>query len=83
MRYPVLEIDLEKLRCNTKIELDYFHAHGIEIMGVNKVFNGMTETAEAIVQSGMKVVAESNLGNLVKLKNLPCKKALLRRYHSV
>lgn len=78
MRYPVLEIDLNKLRHNTKVELDFFHAHGIEVMGVNKVFNGMPETAEAIVQGGMKVVAESNLGNLIKLKDLPCEKALLR-----
>ena len=78
MRYPVLEIDLNKLRHNTKVELDFFHAHGIEVMGVNKVFNGMPETAEAIVQGGMKVVAESNMGNLIKLKNLPCEKALLR-----
>jgi predicted amino acid racemase len=52
--------------------------HGIEVMGVNKVFNGMRETAEAIVQGGMKVVAESNLGNLIKLADLPCEKALLR-----
>ena len=78
MRYPVLEIDLSKLCYNTGIELGFFREHGIEVMGVNKVFNGMTETAEAIVQGGMKVVAESKIANLIKLKDLPCEKALLR-----
>jgi predicted amino acid racemase len=78
MRYPVLEINLNSLRHNTRVELDFFRKHGIEIMGVNKVFNGMVETAEAIVQGGMKVVAESKIGNLMKLKDLPCEKALLR-----
>lgn len=78
MSYPVLEIDLNKLRYNTRIELEFFREHGIEIMGVNKVFNGMTETAEAMIQGGMKVVAESKITNLIKLKDLPCEKALLR-----
>ncbi|MHC1722193.1 MAG: alanine/ornithine racemase family PLP-dependent enzyme [Aminipila sp.] len=78
MRYPVLEIDLEKLRYNAKVELDYLHKRKIEVMAVNKVFNGMKETAEAVVQSGMKVVAESILDNLIKIKDLNCEKALLR-----
>lgn len=78
MHYPALEIHLDKLRHNTGVELDFFRKHGIDIMGVNKVFNGMTETAEAIVQGGMKVVAESKILNLMKLKDLPCEKALLR-----
>lgn len=78
MAYPVLEIDLNKLRFNTKVELEYFHKLGIEIMGVNKVFNGMRETAEAVIQGGMKVIAEANVGNLKKIQDLPCEKALLR-----
>ena len=78
MLYPILEIDLNKLRYNTKLELEYFHARGIEIMGVNKVFNGLKETAEAVVESGMKVIAESKISNLIKIKELPCEKALLR-----
>ncbi len=78
MNYPILEIDLEKLRYNTKVEIDYLNTQGIEVMGVNKVFNGMVETAEAIVQGGIKVVAESIAANLIKIKDLPCEKALLR-----
>lgn len=78
MGYPVLEIHLDQLRRNTIVELAYFRSRGIEIMGVNKVFNGMKETAEAIVQGGMTVVAESRVDNLIKIQDLPCEKALLR-----
>jgi predicted amino acid racemase len=78
MKYPVLEIDLNKLRYNTMVEIDFYRKHGIEIMGVNKVFNGLAATAEAIVRGGVKVVAEAKIENLIKLKNLTCEKALLR-----
>lgn len=69
---------MNKLRYNTKVEIDFYREHGIEIMGVNKVFDGLVETAEAIVQGGINVVAEAKIENLIKLKTLPCEKALLR-----
>lgn len=78
MSYPVFEIDLNKLRHNTRIEIDYYREHGIEIMGVNKVFDGLVETAAAIAQEGVKVIAEAKIKNLIKLQNLTCEKALLR-----
>ena len=78
MSYPMLEINLKKLQHNAKYEVDIFSKLGIEVMGVNKVFNGLYETAEVIVKAGMKVIAESRVNNLKKLKDLPCEKALLR-----
>lgn len=78
MNYPVLEIDLKKLQDNARVMAEYFRKKGIEIMAVNKVFNGMTETAEAVYEGGLKVVAESIPANLKKLKALPCEKAFLR-----
>jgi ornithine racemase len=78
MSYPILEINLKKLQYNAKFEIDILSKLGIEIMGVNKVFNGLYETAEAIVKAGIKVIAESRVHNLKKLKDLPCEKALLR-----
>jgi ornithine racemase len=78
MSYPKLEINLRKLQYNAKIEVDILSKLGIEVMGVNKVFNGLYETAEAIVKGGIKVVAESRVCNIKKLKHLPCEKALLR-----
>jgi predicted amino acid racemase len=78
MSYPLLEINLRKLQHNAKYEIGILSKLGIEVMGVNKVFNGLYETAEAIVKAGVKVVAESRVNNLKKIKDLPCEKALLR-----
>jgi ornithine racemase len=78
MSYPKLEINLRKLQHNAKYAVDVLAKLGIEAMGVNKVFNGLYETAEATVKAGVKVIAESRVDNLKKLKNLPCEKALLR-----
>jgi len=78
MQYPVLEINLKKLKYNAKMEFDYLHKYGIDVMGVNKVFNGTPETALAIVESGYTVVAEAVTANLKKIKDIPCEKALLR-----
>lgn len=78
MSYPQLEINLRKLQHNARVEVETLSKIGIEVMGVNKVFNGLYETAEAIFKGGVKVIAEANVNNLMKLKDLPCKKALLR-----
>ena len=78
MQYPVLEINLKKLKHNAKTELDYLRGFGIDLMGVTKVFNGTPETAAAIVEAGYKVVAEAVVDNLKKIKDVPCEKALLR-----
>ncbi|NOR13839.1 MAG: alanine/ornithine racemase family PLP-dependent enzyme, partial [Candidatus Aminicenantes bacterium] len=78
MNYPKLEINLRKLEYNARVEVNRLAKSGITIMGVNKVFNGLFETAEAIVKAGIDVVAESRVFNLKKLQHLPCQKCLLR-----
>jgi ornithine racemase len=78
MSYPKLEVDTGKLTHNTGMLIRELESLGISIMGVNKVFNGAPQTAEAMIRGGMKVVAESIVGNLKKLDGLPCQKALLR-----
>lgn len=78
MSYPQLEINIRKLKYNAKVEVETLKKIGVEVMGVNKVFNGNLETAKAIVDGGIKVVAESRVDNLKKIQNLKCEKALLR-----
>jgi Predicted amino acid racemase len=51
---------------------------GVTVMGVNKVFNGDVESAAAMVRGGIKCIAESRVNNLIKIKDLPCEKCLLR-----
>lgn len=78
MNYPCLEINLTKLTHNTRRLNEDLKGMGISVMGVNKVFNGSLETAQAMVSGGMEVIAESMVSNLKKLDGLPCQKALLR-----
>lgn len=78
MNYPCLEINLTKLTHNAGRLNEDLKAMGISAMGVNKVFNGSLETAQAMVSGGMEVIAESMVANLKKLEGLPCQKALLR-----
>lgn len=78
MSYPKLEINVRKLEHNAKVETESLKKIGVEVMGVNKVFNGLKETAKAIVKGGIKVVAESRVENLKNIQYVPCEKALLR-----
>jgi len=78
MSYTKLEINLRKLEFNARMEVQKLAEYGVTVMGVNKVFNGLSETALAIVRAGIDVVAESRVYNLKKLQHLPCKKCLLR-----
>ncbi len=76
--FPQLLINVRKLEHNARQVVDEFAAVGVTIMGVNKVFNGMRETAEAVVRGGIETIAESRVANLKKLAGLPVKKCLLR-----
>lgn len=79
MYKPTLTIDLPKLRDNARVEKAELAGHGIEIMAVNKVFDGCVETAKACLDGGIEVIAESRVYNLKKLKDaLGCKTCLLR-----
>jgi len=78
MSFPRLDIDLIKLEENARVEVKELAKFGVTVMGVNKVFNGLPQTAEAVVRGGIDVVAESRVRNLEKLKDVPCKKCLLR-----
>jgi predicted amino acid racemase len=78
MHYPRLEINLSKLTHNTRILATELGGMGIAVMGVNKVFNGCPETAEAMASGGMEVIAETMVDNLKKLDGLPFQKAMLR-----
>ena len=78
MSYSQLEINLRKLEYNARVEVNKLAEYGVTVMGVNKVFNGLSETASAVVRAGMDVVAESRVYNLKKLFHLSCQKCLLR-----
>lgn len=78
MYMPVLEIDLVKLQENARIERMLLAEHGIEVMAVNKVFDGCLETARAMADAGINVIAESRTYNLKKIRAIDCSTCLLR-----
>jgi len=78
MNYPRLEINLRKLEHNARLLVKKLAKNGVTVMGVNKVFNGLSETASAMIRAGVDVVAESRVSNLKKLQHLACQKCLLR-----
>lgn len=78
MYMPILEIDLNKLRDNARVEKALLGEQGVEVMAVNKVFDGCIETAQAVMEGGITVIAESRTYNLKKIRATGCTTCLLR-----
>lgn len=78
MKYPALIMDKKKITHNTRVLSDMAGQQGIKIVGVTKVFCGMPELAEAMVEGGASALADSRLENLMKLQDLNVPKMLLR-----
>jgi predicted amino acid racemase len=78
MYMPTLEIDLRKLEENARTEKALLANSGIEVMAVNKVFDGCIETARAVFNGGITVIAESRTYNLKKIRDIGCTTCLLR-----
>lgn len=78
MYMPVLEINLRKLEENARTEKALLASSGIDVMAVNKVFDGCVETAQAVFDGGIRVIAESRTYNLKKLRDIGCTTCLLR-----
>ncbi|EJV9475979.1 hypothetical protein N7956_000378, partial [Salmonella enterica subsp. enterica serovar Kentucky] len=57
MYMPVLEINLRKLEENARTEKALLASSGIDVMAVNKVFDGCVETAQAVFNGGITVIA--------------------------
>ena len=78
MYKPELVIDLNGLKNNAKVEKEELQNIGVEVMAVNKVFDGCIETAKAVYDAGIEVIAESRVYNLKKIKGIGCTTCLLR-----
>ncbi|EOD01613.1 ornithine racemase Orr [Caldisalinibacter kiritimatiensis] len=78
MKYPRLEISLPKITHNTKVVVGICRKYGIEVVGVNKVSCGSFEIAQAMVNGGVEIIADSRLENLINIKDINVKKMLLR-----
>ncbi|QXM06924.1 alanine/ornithine racemase family PLP-dependent enzyme [Crassaminicella indica] len=74
-KYPVLQIDLNKIYENVKCTVDLCNENGISIAGVVKGFNGLFPVVDQFVKAGCKYIASSRMDQMIKLKesgiNLP------------
>lgn len=66
---PRIEIALSQIRHNTQILTELYGQQGISLMGVSKAVLGDPSIAEAMVQGGVKFIADSRLENIQKMKN--------------
>ncbi|MCX7884635.1 MAG: ornithine racemase Orr [Caloramator sp.] len=76
--YPRLEINLSKLEHNTRLIRQMCERHNVKIWGVTKCFCAIPKAAMAMLLGGADMLADSRIENLKKLKDIPCKKVLLR-----
>jgi len=78
MRYPALIIDKKKLEENTRTVIRNCGEYGVEVTAVTKCYRALPELAEAQVRGGARMLADSRIENLKKLKDIPVPKMLIR-----
>lgn len=76
--YPKVTVNLNKIKHNTQILAQICNANNIDLVAVTKVFCGNHEIAKAVVEGGAKMLADSRLKNLIKLKDIDIPKIYLR-----
>lgn len=78
MRYPALIVNYQKLKHNTQFLIEKCKDHGMDVVPVTKVYCGIPEIAMASIEAGAKMLADSRIENIIKLKNINVPKVLLR-----
>jgi len=76
--YPLLRINLEKLRENTQTIVNLCEKRNIKVVGVTKVFCAIPEVALTMVKGGVEILGDSRIKNLKKLQYIPVPKMFLR-----
>lgn len=68
MRYPSLEINLDKIRSNASAIVSACAEHNIAVAGVVKGVCGSPKTAKAMLAGGVRQIGDSRIANLEKLR---------------
>lgn len=66
--YPVLTVDLRKIRENAQVIVSCTRRQGIEVIGITKGFSGAPEVAAAFLDGGIKHLGDSRVKNLMGLR---------------
>ena len=67
MKTPRIEINLGKIAHNAKKLKELYGSKGIDVIGVTKVVCGDTAVAEVLVKSGINILADSRIENIIKM----------------
>ncbi|MDY7013027.1 MAG: alanine/ornithine racemase family PLP-dependent enzyme [Cyanobacteriota bacterium] len=66
---PRIEITLSQIQHNARMLCELYGQQGISLMGVSKAVLGEPLIAEAMLQGGVKFIADSRLENIQRMKN--------------
>lgn len=66
-KYPMLQIDLNKISKNVKYMIELCNSNGITVSGVIKGFNGLPEISKQYYKAGCKHIASSRLQQIEAL----------------
>lgn len=80
MMAPRIEIDLCKIRQNTRFLVDRLAAHGIRVAGVTKAVCGDPVVAQAMLDGGASELADARLSNIIYMRGagITCPIAAIR-----
>lgn len=77
VKYPLLEIDLEKIYKNTKYMVELCDGVGISVAGVVKGFNALPEVVEQMSNAGCKYIATSRMNQIKELREQKVDKPIM------
>ncbi len=69
MSTPRLEIDLNKITHNATMLKELYGSKGIDVIGVTKAICGEPVIADALLQAGINILADSRIDNIIKMRN--------------
>lgn len=77
---PRIEISLSQIQDNARALTELYGRKGISLMGVSKAVLGEPSIAEAMIQGGVRFIADSRIENIQKMENagISAKFVLLR-----
>jgi len=69
MKTPRIEINLGKIAHNAKKLKELYGSKGINVIGVTKVVCGDSDIADVLVKSGINILADSRIENIIKMRD--------------
>ena len=66
---PRIEISLSQIQENAQFLADLHRGKGVSLMGVTKAVLGEPSVAKAMIQGGVKFIADSRIENILRMKN--------------